>query len=133
MNIWVHAVWGTKHRREYLTRDIKESVLQHIRRNAQEKGIRIDRLNAFSDHVHCLFRLSSDMTLAMAMQLLKGESARWINQEKMTQPRFQWAREYFASSVSESALKSLRAYITTKRLITASLNPDLKVGVEIVR
>lgn len=45
------------------------------------------------------------------MQLIKGESAFWINKEKITKSKFEWADEYFAVSVSESMLDKVRAYI----------------------
>ena len=33
------------------------------------------------------------MSIAKAMQLLKGESAYWINKMKLTQSKFEWADE----------------------------------------
>ena len=51
------------------------------------------------------------MTIAKALQLIKGESAYWINKNSITRSRFEWADEYFAVSVSESALDKVRQYI----------------------
>ena len=51
------------------------------------------------------------MSIAKAMQLIKGESAFWINKQKITKTKFEWADEYFAISVSESMLGRVRAYI----------------------
>ena len=45
------------------------------------------------------------------MQLIKGESVFWINKEKITATKFEWASEYYAASVSESVLTKVRAYI----------------------
>jgi putative transposase len=45
------------------------------------------------------------------MQLIKGECPFWINKEKLTKSKFEWANEYFAVSVSESILDRVRAYI----------------------
>lgn len=45
------------------------------------------------------------------MQLIKGESSFWINQQKLTKTKFQWQSEYFAVSVSESILDKVRKYI----------------------
>lgn len=45
------------------------------------------------------------------MQLIKGESAFWVNKNNIIKHKFEWADEYFAASVSESMLDKVRAYI----------------------
>ncbi len=111
VQILIHAVWGTKNRYPFLSKEILPIVITHIRENAKKKGIYIDRLNGAEEHLHCLFHLNTDMPLSKAMQLVKGESAHWINKEKLTRSRFEWADEYFAASVSESAKSRVRKYI----------------------
>jgi REP element-mobilizing transposase RayT len=111
VRVWVHAVWGTKNREHFLTREIRPVVIKHILENARKKEIFIDRLNGYTDHLHCLFGLNADMTIAKALQLLKGESAFWINKEKLLRGRFEWADEYFAVSISESMLDNVHAYV----------------------
>lgn len=111
VKIMIHAVWGTKHRYPFLTKEIRERVIEHIKENAKTKEIYIDRLNGHTEHMHCLMRLNADMSIAKAMQLIKGESAFWINKEKMTKRKFEWANEYYAASVSESVVNTVRAYI----------------------
>jgi putative transposase len=111
VRVWIHAVWGTKNREHFFIKTIRSQVLNHIRKNAKNKGIYIESLNAESDHVHCLFGLNANMTIAKTLQLIKGESAYWINKEKITPVRFEWANEYYAVSVSESNLDRVRAYI----------------------
>ena len=45
------------------------------------------------------------------MQLIKGESSYWINKHQLCKKRFEWQEEYYACSVSESALQNVREYI----------------------
>ena len=111
VRIWIHTVWGTKNREHLLTNEIRLKVIGHIRMNAKEKQIHIDRLNGYTEHLHCLLGLNADMTVAKTLQLLKGESAYWMNKERITRTKFEWADEYYAVSVSESALDDVRAYI----------------------
>lgn len=111
MKVMIHAVWGTKNRYPFLTKEIKQKIIAYIRENAKRKEIFIDRLNGHTEHLHCLFGLNADMTIAKALQLIKGESAFWINREQITNDNFEWADEYFAASVSESQLDKVRAYI----------------------
>ena len=111
VKIWIHAVWSTKNRKRLLTQDIRKQVFRHIHQNGLNKGIYIDIVNGYSDHVHCLFRLRSNQTIEKVMQLLKGESSFWINKEKLTKTHFGWQSEYYAVSVSESQTNRVREYI----------------------
>ena len=107
----IHAVWGTKNREPFLVSESRYKIIQHIKENAKSKQIYIDTINGHHDHLHCLFGLNADMTVSKVMQLIKGESAFWINKQKITKVKFEWADEYFAVSVSESMLDKVRAYI----------------------
>jgi putative transposase len=111
IKIWVHLVWTTKNRDPVLTADIRKQVFDHIRRNAIEKGIYIDFINGFLEHVHCLISLGSGQNIDKIMMLLKGESSYWINKSKILGRKFEWQDEYFAVSVSESAVNRVRNYI----------------------
>jgi REP element-mobilizing transposase RayT len=49
--------------------------------------------------------------MSKIMQLVKGESSFWINKQNLCNKKFEWQDEYFAVSVSESMLDSVRGYI----------------------
>src|SRR5215831_17654408 len=106
IKVWLHFVWSTKDRHPYLTNEIRKRVFEHIKQNAHEKGIFIDFINGYLEHVHCLVSLGTDQSLERIMQLIKGESSFWINKNKLTRTHFAWQDEYFVVSVSESSLTS---------------------------
>jgi putative transposase len=108
---WLHCVWGTKNRIKFLLGDTKFDVINHIRTNARVKGIYIDFLNGYTDHLHCLLSLNHDQSLSKVMQLIKGESSFWINKNSLIRHKFEWAEEYFGISISESHLPNVRGYI----------------------
>jgi REP element-mobilizing transposase RayT len=108
---WLHCVWGTKNRQPYLAGGVKGKVIEHIKTNAKEKGIYIDIINGHHEHIHCLISLDPEMSLSKVIQLIKGESSFWINRNKLTKLRFEWADEYYAVSVSESDVPKVRRYI----------------------
>ncbi len=111
VKIMIHAVWGTKHRHPVLSKEVRLSVIRHIKENAKKKGIYIDRLNGYTDHLHCLFALNADMNVSKALQLIKGESSFWVNKQKILPTNFEWSHEYYAGSVSESVVNRIRRYI----------------------
>src|SRR5271157_6396528 len=102
VKIWVHCVWTSKNRKPFLNKENRIPVLEHILENARNKGIYIDFINGHSEHIHCLISLKSGQNIDAIMQLLKGESSHWINQNDFFRNKFEWQNEYFAVSVSES-------------------------------
>jgi putative transposase len=111
IKIWVHLVWTTKNREPILSSDIRKQVFDHIRENAIGKGIYIDFMNGYLEHVHCLISLGSGQNIDKILMLLKGESSFWINKAKILRKKFEWQDEYFAVSVSQSAVNNVREYI----------------------
>ena len=91
---------------------IGESKLYaHIRENAKDKGLYVDFVNGYIDHIHLLISLNADQCISKVVQLIKGESSFWINKNNLTAEKFEWQRDYFAVSVSESGVNKVRDYI----------------------
>ena len=112
LKVYIHFVWSTKNRVQTLnTPEIRQMVWQHIRENAIKKGLFIDFVNGHAEHCHCLISLGVDQTIAKLMQLIKGESAFWLNKQGLTKQKLEWQDEYFAVSVSQSQLDTVRNYI----------------------
>ena len=119
VKVWIHFVWSTKNREPLLSKQLKPRVFQHIKENAKQKHIYLDCIGGHVDHVHCLISLGTDQTISKAMQLIKGESSLWINQNKLCHGKFEWQDEYFAVSVSESALDECDSILPVRKNITA--------------
>lgn len=114
VRIWIHLVFGTKNREQFLTKDIREKVIHHILENARTKNIFINRINGYTDHLHCLISLGLDQNISKVVNLIKGEASFWINKNNISKTKFEWADEYFAVSVSESQVDSVRQYINNQ-------------------
>lgn len=111
IKVWIHLVWSTKNRIPFLTHEIRPTIFQHIRENAKGKGIFLDFINGYLEHVHCLISLGSEQTISEIVKLIKGESSHWINQNRLTKTKFGWQNDYFCVGVSESVLQRTRDYI----------------------
>jgi putative transposase len=109
--IWIHLVWTTKNRQHYLTKDIRKNIFEHIIEKANEKGLFIDTINGYVEHVHALMSLSAKYAISEVVNNLKGESSHWINSLKLTHTHFAWQDGYSAFSVSESQTAKVRKYI----------------------
>ena len=112
VSIWVHVVWGTKHREPLLEKPARYDIFNHIRENAKTKGIHVDFINGYVDHVHCLISMHAKQDIAAIVQSLKGESSFWVNNKtELLKHRLQWCDDYYAVSVGVSGLDAVRAYI----------------------
>jgi REP element-mobilizing transposase RayT len=112
IKVYIHFVWSTKNRFPFLNSlELREKMWKHIKENGKEKGIFIDFVNGYNDHCHCLVSLKSDQTIQKVIQMIKGESAFWFNNQNFILEKFGWQDEYFAVSVSESMIENVRNYI----------------------
>jgi putative transposase len=127
VKIWVHVVFATKHRAPLLTKGIRDDVHKHIIENCLEKEIFLQEINGFTDHLHCLISLGKDQTISKISQLIKGESSFWINKNNLTVEKFGWQDDYFAISVSESQVPTVRGYIKNQEIHHARKSFDDEV------
>ena len=111
VRIWIHLVFGTKNRESCLTKEVRGKIINHIIENARSKEVFITAIDGYADHLHCLISLGSEQNIAKVANLIKGEASHWINQNRITKNKFEWADEYFAVSVGESQIDNVRSYI----------------------
>ncbi len=112
VKVYLHIVFSTKNRIPFLySKDLRKQVFQHIKNNADSKGIWLDCVNGFQDHAHCLISLGKEQSISKVTQLIKGESSFWINNNKLTEDKFAWQDDYWVVGVSESHLEAVRKYI----------------------
>ena len=99
-----------------LSKPIRQNVFNHIKENALKKGIYTDCVNGHIDHVHALISLGAEQAVSKIMQLMKGESSFWVNENNLTKTKFEWQDDYFAVPVSESNLDKVRDYIINQEV-----------------
>jgi putative transposase len=110
--IYIHFVWTTKNREPFLmTPDKRREVWKHIRQYGHAQGIHVDFVGGWIDHCHCLVSMKATQSTDSIMQLLKGESARFINQQMITDNGFGWQDGYYAATVPFGRVNQVREYI----------------------
>ena len=108
---WLHIVWATLDRRPLFSKAAAVKVSGYLTDYAREKDIymRINFVNA--DHVHTLIDLPTNRTIEDVIQLLKGSSSHWVNENDLVPGKFAWQRGYGAFSVSHSGVEEVGSYI----------------------
>ena len=109
--IWVHAIFSTKDRAPLLKDHFSDQIYEHINGRLSGLGCDVRIISGTEDHLHILFLLSPDKTIAQVIKSIKGESSHWINQQDFLNAKFAWQVGYAAFSVSESNIESVENYI----------------------
>lgn len=113
--IWIHAIWATKERIPLIHSPIERKVYQYVSEQLKELGCPVRIINGMADHIHCLFLLNPQKSIAEVIKQIKGSSSHFINQNNLISEKFAWQTGYAAYSVSESALDRVFQYINNQK------------------
>jgi putative transposase len=85
-----------------------------------------------ADHIHILLSLPATLSVAKAMQLLKGNSSKWIRETFPKMHSFAWQEGYGAFTVGISGVDRTVAYIhnQTKHHRTRSFREEFAAMLE---
>ena len=106
-----HCVFATKRREPLLTREVRERLWPYLGGIARENGMKAMEVGGVADHVHILLSLPATLSLSKAMQLLKGNSSKWIHETFSALRQFSWQEGYSAFSIGISGVDETCAYI----------------------
>jgi len=109
-----HCVFATKDREPWLTPDIRERLWPYLGGIARENDMKTLAIGGVADHVHLLISLSATMSVSKAMQLLKGNSSKWIHEMFPRLRSFAWQEGYGAFSIGVSGIEETRMYISNQ-------------------
>ncbi len=110
-HILVHYIFSTKDRKKYLTENVRARIFDYMGGIARKNNIQPQIINGVEDHVHMLVLLPKTLSIAKAIQLIKGGSSRWIHEEFPDLRHFAWQIGYGAFSVSLSNKENVVNYI----------------------
>lgn len=114
-NLWIHAIWSTKKREPLITEDIEKRAYQFISEQFQTMDCPAIIINGMPDHIHCLFRLNQNKSVAEVIKHIKGSSSFYINSNELIQEKFAWQTGYAVFSVSASVKNRVYQYIKNQK------------------
>ena len=106
--IHIHLVFSTKERRNFIPNEFQPRLWAYIAGICKNYEMIPIAIGGTQNHVHILFHLPSKIALAKAVQLLKGNSSKWLGEQGI---EFTWQEGYRAFSVSSSNLDHVSRYI----------------------
>jgi REP-associated tyrosine transposase len=107
----LHCVWSTKNPEPYLTQEVRGRLWPYLAGIAKQNRMKAVVIGGASDHVHLLLSLPATLSLAKAMQLLKGNSSKWIREAFPKMRSFAWQEGYGAFNVGVSGVDATVSYI----------------------
>ena len=109
--VHIHLVFSTKERRNFISKNLQPLLWAYIAGICKNYEMIAVAIGGTENHVHILFHLSPKLALAKAVQLIKGNSSKWIGEQGI---EFAWQEGYGAFSVSPSQLERVKTYIANQ-------------------
>jgi len=110
----MHCVWATKERRPLLKPDLQERLWPYLCGIARESKMKALFVGGVTDHVHALLSIPPTLSIAKSIQLLKGNSSKWIHDTFKEHWAFEWQEGYGAFSIGISGVEGTTKYIQSQ-------------------
>ena len=110
--IWTHLIFSTKDRYPLLSdQGTREQTHKYIAGILRKHDCPTLLVGGAIDHVHSLFVLSKNHSIAEIVYEVKRSSSKWIKTQGNEYKKFYWQSGYGAFSVSQSHVDQVRQYI----------------------
>lgn len=107
----MHCVFATKGRRRLITPELQARLWPYLGGIARENQMKALEVGGVEDHIHLLLSIPSTFAVAKAIQLMKGNSSKWIHDTFPEHCRFAWQEGYGAFSIGVSGVDNTVRYI----------------------
>jgi REP-associated tyrosine transposase len=110
--MWSHLIFSTKDRYPFLAdRNTREELHAYMAGILSKHDCPTLQVGGFTDHIHALFALSKNCSIAQIVYEVKRGSSKWIKRKGIGYQKFHWQNGYGAFSVSQSHVEQVRRYI----------------------
>ena len=107
----VHCVWSTRNRQPLLDSNLRDRLWPYLGGIARDNKMKALAVGGVADHIHILVSLPATLSVAKAIQLLKGNSSKWVHETFPKLRRFEWQAGYGAFTIGISGTEATAAYI----------------------
>jgi REP element-mobilizing transposase RayT len=114
--ITIHAVFAVKFRENTIAKHWRDDLHQYISGIITNSDGTSLAVGGWSDHVHILFGMPVTVSIADFMRVIKTNSSKWINQQKLVKGKFQWQEGYGVFSFAKSQRNVVIKYIMNQEI-----------------
>jgi putative transposase len=109
--MWSHLIFSTKDRHPFLSdRRARDELYAYMASILQNHSCPTLQIGGVADHIHALFVLSKNSSIAQIVYEMKRGSSKWIKTQGPEFKKFHWQNGY-AFSVSQSHVEQVQRYI----------------------
>jgi REP element-mobilizing transposase RayT len=113
-SLLVHCVFSTKDRRPLISEEMQPRVWAFIGGIARKNRMKALAVGGVENHAHVLLSIPPTITVAKAMQFVKGDSSKWLNEQPRSR-RFAWQENYSAFTIGVSQIPATVRYINNQK------------------
>lgn len=89
----------------------KDELYKYITGIVQNNGHKLIAINGRPDHLHIAVGYRPNQLIPELLQDIKGNSSKWINENRFVRGKFSWQAGYGAFSFSHSQMDAVVKYI----------------------
>jgi putative transposase len=119
-SILAHVVFSTRNRESLISEQLEPNLWAYIGGIARANNFKALIVGGMPDHIHVLLSLPPVMSTAKAVQLIKGGSSKWINDQNLRRS-FAWQDGYGVFTIAVSQLSPTIRYIRNQKQHHAKL------------
>jgi len=113
--LWTHLIFSTKNRFPFLSdKKVRSDMYGYLAQVLRNHGCQTLLVGGVDDHVHALFALSRNYSIAEIVKEIKRTSSSAIKESSSSLQKFHRQNGYGAFSVSQSNLHEVVQYIETQ-------------------
>ena len=109
--VYLQFVFAVKYRNAVLDKRWRDELFAVIGNLINETNCTTIIIGGVEDHVHCFLSLKPVVSISELMKTVKAKSSKYINDNKLTEDRFEWQTGYGVFSYSQSHIDNVYRYI----------------------
>ncbi len=107
----IQLIFAVQNRTSLIDKYWKDRLYAYMTGIIQNNGHKLLIINGMPDHVHILIGFRTTQALSELVQIVKRDSSKWINENKLVRGKFSWQEGFAAFSYSHSHLQNVIEYI----------------------
>ncbi|GAB2635111.1 IS200/IS605 family transposase [Emticicia sediminis] len=107
----IQLIFAVQNRTSLIDKYWKDRLYAYMTGIIQNNGHKLLIINGMPDHVHILIGFRTTQALSELVQVVKRDSSKWINENKLVRGKFSWQEGFAAFSYSHSHLQNVVEYI----------------------
>ena len=120
--IYLQIVFAVKYRNAVLDKSWRTQLFAVIGNLINKTGCKTIIVNGVEDHVHCFLGLKPVVSVSELLKTVKSKSSKYINDNALTENRFEWQKGYGVFSYSQSQIDNVYKYIANQEKHHAKLS-----------